>query len=57
MVWVVAVSVLTVQVATRAATVRLTQPAMLAPPSWKVTVPVGAGETGAIVAVNVTDWP
>ena len=26
-------------------------------PSWKVTFPVGAGATGVIVAVNVTDWP
>jgi hypothetical protein len=30
---------------------------MLAPASWKVTVPVGAGATGVMVAVKVTDWP
>ena len=45
------------QVATRAATGLLTQPAMLVPPSWKVTVPVGAGATGVIVAVKTTDCP
>src|ERR1022692_1816662 len=46
-----------VQVATRAAAGRLTQPAMLVPPSLKVTVPVGAGATGVIVAVKMTDCP
>jgi hypothetical protein len=30
---------------------------MLVPPSWKVTVPVGAGATGVIVAVKRTDCP
>jgi hypothetical protein len=30
---------------------------MLAPASWKVTVPVGAGATGVIVAVKTTGCP
>ena len=46
-----------VQVAARAATGLLTQPAMLVPPFWKVTVPVGAGATGVIVAVKTTGGP
>ena len=36
------------------------QPAMLTPPSWNVTVPVGTPEPGAFaetVAVNVTPCP
>src|SRR6267143_142198 len=39
---------------------RLTQPAMLTPPSWKVTVPVGVPEAGGLavtVAVYVTLSP
>ena len=44
-------------VATRATTGLLTHPATLLPPSWNVTVPVGAGATGAIVAVKVTGCP
>ena len=38
----------------------LTQPAMLTPPSWKVTVPVGVPEPGGLavtVAVKVTICP
>jgi hypothetical protein len=38
----------------------LTQPAMLTPASWKVTVPVGVPDPGALavmVAVNVTLCP
>jgi hypothetical protein len=46
-----------VHVATRVATGLLTQPGMLTPPSWKVTVPVGAGATGVIVAVKTTGCP
>ncbi len=30
---------------------------MLVPASWKVTVPVGAGAAGVIVAVKTTDCP
>ena len=30
---------------------------MLVPPSWYVTVPVGAGATGVIVAVKMTACP
>src|SRR5665213_1453895 len=53
----VTASVLVVQVATRAATGLPTQVAMLIPQSLKVTVRVGAGAPGVIVAVKVTDWP
>src|SRR5882724_11396325 len=36
------------------------QPAIVVPPAWKFTVPIGVPEPGAVtltVAVNVTDWP
>src|ERR1700693_3488278 len=46
-----------VHVATPATNARLTQPAMLTPPSLKVTVPVGVGPTPVTTAVKVTDWP
>jgi hypothetical protein len=50
----------TVQVAVPATMAWLTQPAMLTPPSWKVTVPVGVPEPGGLavtVAVKVTACP
>lgn len=46
-----------VHVAAPPATDLLTQPVMLVPPSWKVTVPVGAGAAGVIVAVKTIDCP
>ena len=48
------------QVATPATSGLPTQPAMLTPPSWKVTVPVGVPAPGGLavtVAVKVTLWP
>jgi len=42
------------------ATARAPQPAMVTPPSWKLTVPVLVPDAGAVavtVAVKVTLWP
>src|SRR5438128_1175312 len=45
------------QVATPTASGLATQPAMVTPASWKVTVPVGMGPSPVTVAVKVIDWP
>src|SRR3981081_2592011 len=44
-----------VHVATAATTARLTQPAMLTPPSWKVTVPVGVPAAGAVAVTRAVE--
>src|ERR1700680_1084423 len=60
MLWLPAPAEVTAQVAMPASIAWLTQPAMLTPPSWKSTVPVGVPEPGALavtVAVKVTLCP
>src|ERR1700730_11598511 len=60
MLWLPTPAYVTEQVAMPATRAWLTQAAMLTPPSWKVTVPVGVPAPGGFavtVAVNVTTWP
>jgi hypothetical protein len=60
MLWLPTLAYVAAQVALPATMAWLTQPAMLTPPSWKVTVPVGVPEPGALavtVAVKVTTCP
>src|ERR1700716_1445604 len=60
MLWLPTPAYVTAHVAVPATMTWLTQPPMLTPASWKVTVPVGTPEPGAFaetVAVNVTPWP
>src|SRR6202023_287219 len=60
MVWLPAPAYVTPQLAMPATRAWLTQPAMLTPPSWKVTVPVGVPAPGGLavtVAVKVPLWP
>src|SRR3981081_292810 len=60
MLWVPAPAYVTAHNAVPPTTAWLAQPAMLTPPSWKVTVPVGVPAPGGLavtVAVKVTLWP
>src|ERR1700694_5898392 len=60
MLWLPTLAYVTPPVAAPATRAWLTQPAMMTPPSWKVTVPVGVPAPGGLavtVAVKVTVWP
>src|SRR4030088_574961 len=60
MLWLPTPAYVTAHVAVPATMAWLTQPPMLTPPSWKVTVPVGVPEPGGLavtVAVKVTLCP
>src|SRR3981081_2014922 len=60
MLWLPTPAYVTAHVAVPATRAWLMQPAMLTPPSWNVTVPVGTPAPGAFaetVATKVTAWP